>query len=96
MGTGASIIDIADDVQALDGQMLDQLGQMDDEILCNACRDDGVDLAFVIGGFVFDPFLIVKQFLKGFCHRLWQKVANCFAPVLGAELAAKLDEANQR
>ena len=45
---------------------------------------------------MLDAFLVVEQLLDGFRDIPGQKVAHRFAPVLGAEIAAELDQAHQR
>ena len=92
---GASVVDVADDVQVLNREALDQLGEGDDEGLCAAGRHDGIDLALVVGRLVFDAFLVVEQFFDGFGDTRRQQLAYGVAPVLGAQAAGELGEAHQ-
>ena len=91
-----AIVDVADHVQALDGQMADQLGKAGDEGQRAAGRDDGVDLALVVRRLVFDAFLVVEQFLDRFRHSRRQELADLLAAVLRTQAAAELDEVHQR
>ena len=93
---GTAVVDVADDMQSLDGEALNQFGEVGDEGLRAAGRHDGVDLALVVGGFVLDALLVVKQLLDGLRNVLGQQVAHRLAPILGAQSAAEFDQANQR
>lgn len=59
MGTGTTVVDVADEMQRVDDQALDEVAQGDDELVRAVRLDDGADddveiLVFVrfVGGFV--------------------------------------------
>ena len=59
VGTGSPVVYVAEYVELVDGQTLDQVTQGDDEVVCTASRDDCVDddveiglLVVVLNGFV--------------------------------------------
>ena len=49
---GSSVVDVAKDVQLVDHQPLDDVGQGDDEVVGPSGRDDGLDDDFVISNLV--------------------------------------------
>ena len=72
MGTWASVVDVAQDVQLVDGQTLDDVADGHDEVVGTTCRNDGVDDDADVGGFVAVAQTLVKQLLDDVGEVLWQ------------------------
>ena len=63
VGAGSPVVYVAEDVELVDGQALDQVAQGDDEVVRAAGRDDRVDDDVEIGLLVVVLDGLVKQFL---------------------------------
>ena len=61
--TGTAIIDVAQNVQLVDGQTLDNVTQSNNEIVCTTCRDNSVDNDADIGCLIVVIGTLVQQFL---------------------------------
>ena len=91
-----AIVDVADDVQALDGQTLDEQAQRLDERAAAIGADDGVDDGGVVGLLVNAVAVLRHQLLDDVGEILRQRLADARARVLLRGALAHGDEALQR
>ena len=76
VGTGASIVDVAEDMQLVDGQPLDHVADRADEVVCPSCRDDGVYDDGYVGGLVLVVGTLMQQFLNDVREVYGQRLAH--------------------
>ena len=76
MGTRATIEDITQDMQLVDGQTLDDITDGNDEIVGSPRRDDGIDDDGYIGSLVLVVSTFVQQFLDDIREFLGQVLTN--------------------
>ena len=91
-----AVVDVADDVQALDGQTLDEQAQRLDERAAAIGADDGVDDGGVVGLLVNAVAVLRHQLLDDVGEILRQRLADARARVLLRGALAHGDEALQR
>ena len=63
MGAGSSVIDVAEDMQLVDGQTLNHITDGTDEIVSTACGDNRIHDHCHIGGLVDVVSTLVEQLL---------------------------------
>ena len=90
MGSGAAIVDVAQNVQLVDGQTLDDVTDGADEIIGTTCRYDGVDNHTHIGRLIVVAQTLVQQLLDDIGKIARQRLAHLGAGVLAADVAAHL------
>ena len=76
MGAWTSVVDVAKNVQLVDGQTLDDITDGTDEIICSACRDDGIDNNGNVCGFVDIIGTFMQQFLNDIGEVFWQRLTH--------------------
>ena len=76
MRTGAAVVDVAKNVQLVDGQTLDDVTDGADEIIGTTCRYDGVyDYAY-IGSLIVVAKALVQKLLDDIRKILRQRLAH--------------------
>ncbi len=93
VGCGPAIIDVADDVQVVDREALDQAAELIDECGFLPGRDDGVDDGLVVALAVHRYVVLVHELLDGVGEFLRERLAHLRARVLPGCLLAERDEA---
>ncbi len=88
VGARPAVVDVADDVQQVDRQALDQVAHGDDEVIGPAGRNDRVDDLVHIGGLVRLVARFVEQFLDDVGELLRQGLAHFRARVFGRDVPA--------
>ncbi len=88
MCTGTAVEDVAEDVQLVNGQSLDDVADGDDEIVCTTSGDDGVNNDVDIGGLVGVVRAFVEQFLDDVGEIFRQGFPHLGARVFAADVAA--------
>ena len=78
----SAVVDVAKDMQLVDGQTLDDITNSNDKVVGTSGRDNGVDDAADIGGFVNIVGTLVHEFLDDVAKLLRQRLANLRASVL--------------
>ena len=93
VGPGAAVEDVADDVEAVDGQILDQFTEGDDKFVRHPDFDDGVENLAVVHILVAVPVIHVEQLVDdvGKFHR--HLFADLGAGVFGGDHPADLHQA---
>ena len=64
MGTRSTVVDVAEDVELVDGQALDNVGYRNDKIIGTACGDDSIDDSIDIGCLIAILGALVQQLLN--------------------------------
>ena len=88
VGSRAAVVDVAEDVELVDGQPLYHVADGADEVVGSACRDDGVDDHGHIGGLVLILRTLVQQFLDDVAEVLGERLAHLRAGVFRGDVAA--------
>ena len=86
--TGAAVVDVAQDVQLVDGQALDDVRDGHDEIVGTSSRDDSVHNDGHVGRLILVVRAFVQQFLDDVGKLLGQRLAHLAAGVLRRDVAA--------
>ena len=92
----APVVDIAQDVQAVDGEPLDEVAQGGDELVGAVGGDDGADDAVEVVLLVVAVAGLVEQFLDDVGELAWQGLAHLRAGVLRRHVAADGHQAVER
>ena len=88
VGTRTTIVDVAKNMQLVDGQALDHITDGADKIISTTCRYDGVYNHAHVGGLIVVAQTLVQQLLDNVGKILWQRFAHLRAGVLTAHVAA--------
>ena len=91
--TGATVIDVAQEVEHVDGQLLDEVTHGNDEVINAMCRYDGLDNHVHIGLLVGIAAVLVQKLLDDVGEVLRQCLVNLGAAVFGRDIAAHLHQA---
>ena len=89
----AAVEDIADDVQVVDDQPLDQIAHGDDEFLGAVGFDDGRDDRIEIFAFVINIVVFVEKFIDDVAVPARQRAAHLGTRVLGGAQTADFKQA---
>ena len=87
-----AVVDIAEDVQAVDGQALDEIAEGDDEVVGAARADDGADDDVEVGLLVVVVGTLVQQLFYNIGILLGQALAHLRAGVFRRDTAADGDK----
>ena len=82
VGTGTAVIHVSQQVQHVDGQLLDEIAHGDDELIDAVGRDDGADDHVNIGLLVGVAAVLVHQLLDDVREILGQRLVNLRAAIL--------------
>ena len=88
MGTRAPVVDVAEDMELVDGQALDDVGDGYDEIVGATRGDDGVDNDIDVGGLVVVVGTLMKELLDDVGEIGGQRLAHLRAGVFARHVAA--------
>ena len=94
MWPGTSVIDVADEVQVVDGQADDHGGEGIDAALRAAGRDDGIQNALIVAGLVRDV-VVGHQFFDEIAEILGNGPADLRTGILDRNAPCDADEAQQ-
>ena len=72
----SSVVDVAEDMQLVDGQSLDDVTDGYDEVVSASCGDNRIDNATNIGCLVYVISAFVHQFLDDIAKLLRKRLAN--------------------
>ena len=92
----ASVEDIADDMEIIDDEVLDQLRQGHDEIIAHVDVDDGIHDAAEIAPLILIMTVEVQELIDRVGILLWHLLTHLRAGVLGADAAADIHETIDR
>ena len=92
VGSRASVVDIAQNVELVDGQSLYDVADGTDEIVGASRRDDGIDNDGHVGSLVLVVCSLVEQFLDDIGEVLRQRLAYLATSILAADIAAHLHQ----
>ena len=87
MCTRATIVDVAQDVELVDGQALDDVADGADEIVSTTCRYDGVDNHTDVGCLIVVAQTLVQQLFDDIGKIAGQRLTHLRAGVLAADIA---------
>ena len=90
VGTRATIVDVAQYVQLVDGQALDDVTDGADEIISTTRRYDGVDNHADVGSLVVVAQTLVQQLFDDIGKIVRQRLAHLRTGVLAADIATHL------
>lgn len=93
---GAAVEDVAQDMEALDGEALNDMTKGRDEVVSATCVDDGADDGFVIAVLIEIVGAFVEELFDNVGILLGEAFANLGARVFGGEIAADEDEVVER
>ncbi len=96
VGAGATVIDVAQDVQHVDGELLDEVTHRDDEFIDAVSRDDGLDNHIDIGLLVGVAAVLVQQLLDNVGEVLGQRLVNLGTAILGRHMTTNPDQTVNR
>ena len=91
--TGTAIVDIADDMQVINDQTLNQGAERNDELSCPVERNDGREDGFIIGFLVVPIFPLHQQFFQYIVKTGGQRLPYLGARILIGDIPGHLDEA---
>ncbi len=92
MGARAAVVDVAEDMELVDGQALDHVADGHDEVVCPARGDDGVDDDTDVGGLVAVAQALVEQFLDDIGEVGREGLAHLRTGVLRRDVATDLHQ----
>ena len=95
MRTGAAIVDIADDMQVIDDQTLNQGAERNDKLSCPVERNDGREDGFIIGFLVIPIFPFHQQFFQYIVKAGGQRLPYLGARIFIGDIPGHLDEATE-
>ena len=72
VGSWTSIVDIAQNMELVDSQALDDVGYSDNEIISSACADNRINNDIDIGSLVMIFSMLVQKFLDNVREIAWQ------------------------
>ena len=81
VGAGATVIDVAQEVQHVDGQLLDEVAHGNDEIINAMRRNDGLDDHVHIGLLVGVAAVLVQEFLDNVGEVLRERLVDLGAAI---------------
>ncbi len=87
-----TVVDVAEDMQLVDGQAVDHVADGDDEVVGAPRGDDGVDDGAHVGGLVHILGVLVQQFLDDVAELRRQALAHLRPGVFARHLAAHLHQ----
>ncbi len=96
MGTRTAVVDIADHMQDVDRQALDQVAHGDDEVIGPAGRDDRVDDLVHISRLIRFDRRLMQQLLDDIGELLRQGLAHLRTGIFGRYIAAYPHQLVQR
>ena len=96
VGAGTAVEDVAEDMQLVDDETLDHVGQGDDEVVGAPRGDDGADDLVHVAGLVGVLRALVEKFLDDVTEVFGQRLAHLRAGVLARHVAADSHQAVER
>lgn len=88
VGTRTTVVDVAEDMELVDSETLDDIGDRHDEVVGTPCRDDGVDDHVHVVGFVLVLRALMKELLDDIREVLRQRLAYLRTCVFARDVAA--------
>ena len=92
MGPRSAVVDVAQDMELVDGQPVDDVADGNDEVVGPSGRDDCIDDDGDVGSLVVVVGPLVKQFLDDVAEVIGQRLAHLGAGVFRRDVATDLDE----
>ena len=92
VGSRSSVIDVAQDMQLVDGQTLDDVADGHDEVVGASCGDDGIDDDTDVGGLVAVAQALVEQFLDDIGEVGREGLAHLRTSVLRRDITTHLHQ----
>ncbi len=96
MGTGTSVIDVAQQMELVYTEALDDIAERDDEVVCTTGGYDGVYDDIHVGCLVGVVRALVKQLLDDMTEIMGECLANFGTGIFAGDIAADFDELMDR
>ena len=88
VGSWTSIVDIAQNMELVDSQALDDVGYSDDEIIGSACADNRINNNIDIGCLVMIFGVLVQKLLDNIREIAWQRFAHLASGIFAGNITA--------
>ena len=87
VGSRTSIIDVAQNMELVDGEALDDVGYGDNEIIGSACADNRINNNIDIGCLVMIFGMLVQKLLDNIREIAWQRLAHLASGIFAGNIA---------
>lgn len=88
VGSWTSIVDIAQNMELVDSQALDDVGYSDDEIIGSACADNRINNNIDIGCLVMIFGVLVQKLLDNIREIAWQRFSHLASGIFAGNITA--------
>ena len=75
VGSWSTVIDVAENMQLVDGKTLDDVTYGYDESVCSACRDNRINDDIHVVGLVGVVCTLMQELLNDVAETLWQSLS---------------------